>query len=97
MILFSEDELDRMPLTVNVGLSKREMGYAGEGVKADPACLETGSGRRFVQRGDSERCNSTRRVNRREQGRAAAWRRHSAGARGADRVGTSRVRAENSL
>src|SRR5262245_42593376 len=97
MILFSEDELGRMLLPFNVGYSKRERVYAREGVKADPACLETGSGRRFVQRGDSERCNSTRRVNRREQGRAAAWRRHSAGARGADRVGTSGVRAEDSL
>src|SRR5262245_27449633 len=75
----------------------KEAQYEWEVVKADSARIKTESGCGLVQGGDSERGHSTRRGDCREQGRAATWRGRSAGARGADRTGTSRVRAESPL
>src|SRR5882672_10229911 len=99
MILFSVDHIyiiRSLPENSDTARGK-EAQYEWEVVKADSARIETESSCGLVQRGDSERGHSTRRGDRREQGRAATWRGRSAGARGADRTGTSRVRAESPL
>src|SRR5262245_57700584 len=99
MILFSLDRIyiiQALPEESDTARGK-DAQYEWKGVKADSARIEAGPGCSLVQGGDSERRHSTRRDDCREQARPEVGRRHSAGARGADRAGTSRLRAESPL